>query len=110
MVSLWLARREAARASWWNNGYGTRTCFEVKPKTVVYAYDRWQPRFDRMQKKDGIRFHRGLPDPSHLTKWFDPTLGGVLVLDDVMEEGGQDKRVLDLFTKSPIIATSPCCI
>ena len=25
--------------------------FQVKPKTAVYAYDRWQPRFDRMQKK-----------------------------------------------------------
>ena len=73
--------------------------FQVKPKTVVYAYDRWQPRFERMQKKDWIRFHRGLPDPSHLTKWFGPTRGGVLVLDDLMEEGGQDKRVLDLFTK-----------
>ena len=40
------------------------------------------------KKKDGIRFHRGLPDPSHLTKWFGPTLGGVLVLDDLMEERG----------------------
>ena len=73
--------------------------FQVKPKTVVHAYDRWQPRFDRIQKKDGIRFHRGFPDPSHLTKWFGPTRGGVLVLDDLMEEGGQEKRVLDLFTK-----------
>ena len=44
-------------------------------------------------------FHRGLPHPSHLIKWFGPTRGGVLVLDDLMEEGGQDKRVLDLFTK-----------
>ena len=26
-------------------------------------------------------------------------MGGVLVLDDLMEEGGSDKRVLDLFTK-----------
>ena len=73
--------------------------FQVKPKKIVYAYDRWQPRFDCMQKKDGIQFHRGLPDPCHLTKWFGPTRGGVLVLDDLMEEGGQDKRVLDLFTK-----------
>ena len=73
--------------------------FQVKPKKIVCAYDPWQPRFDRMQKKDGIQFHRGLPDPSHLTKWFGPTRGGVLVLDDLMEEGGQDKRVLDLFTK-----------
>ena len=73
--------------------------FQVKPKTVVYAYDRWQPRFDRMQKKDRIRFHRGLPEPSHFTKWFGPTREGVLVLDDLIEEGRQDKRVLDLFTK-----------
>ena len=60
--------------------------FQVKPKNVVYAYDRWQPRFDRMLKQDGIRFHDGLPDPSHLIKWFGPTRGGVLVLDDLMEE------------------------
>ena len=73
--------------------------FQVKPNNVVYAYDRWQPRFDRMQKKDGIRFHRALPDPSHLTKRFGPTRGGVLVLDDLMEERGQDKGVLDLLTK-----------
>ena len=73
--------------------------FQVKPNKIVYAYDRWQPRFDRMQKKDGIQFHRGLPDPRHLTQWFGRTRGGVLVLDDLMEEGGQDKRVLDLFTK-----------
>ena len=73
--------------------------FQVTPKIMVYAYDRWQPLFDRMQKKDGIRFHRGLPDPSHLTKWFGPTRGGVLVLHDLMEKGGQDKLVLDLFTK-----------
>ena len=73
--------------------------FQVKPNKIVYAYDRWQPRFDRMQKKDGIQFHRGLPDPRHLTQWFGRTRGGVLVLDDLMEEGGQDKRLLDLFTK-----------
>ena len=22
--------------------------FQVKPRKIVYAYDRWQPRFDRM--------------------------------------------------------------
>ena len=38
-------------------------------------------------------------DPRQLTQWFGRTHGGVLVLDDLMEEGGQDKRVLDLFTK-----------
>ena len=76
-----------------------QTLFQVKPKKIVYAYDRWQPRFERMQQQDGIQFHRGVPDPRQLTQWFGRTRGGVLVLDDLMEEGGQDKRVLDLFTK-----------
>ena len=71
--------------------------FQVPPKKIVYAYDRWQPRFDRMKKRDGLQFYKGIPDPSQLSKWLPK--GGVLVLDDLMEEGGQDKRVLDLFTK-----------
>ena len=70
--------------------------FESPPKKIVYAYDRWQPRFERMQR-DGMVFFQGIPDPTHLATWFPQ--GGVLVLDDLMEEGGQDKRVLDLFTK-----------
>ena len=32
-----------------------------------------------------------------LTQWFPE--GGILVLDDLMNEGGSDKNVLDLFTK-----------
>ena len=80
-----------------------------RPKTVVYAYNRWQPRFDRMQKQDGIRFHRGLPNPSHLNKWFGPTSGGVLVLDDLMEEGDRTNACWICSPKIPIIETSPCC-
>ena len=52
-----------------------------------------------------IQFHRGLPDPRHLTQWFGRTRGGVLVLDDLMEEGGQDKRVLELFRKDSYFPT-----
>ena len=50
-----------------------------------------------MKKRDGIQFYKGVPNSSQLPKWFPK--GGVLVLDDLMEEGGQDKRVLHLFTK-----------
>ena len=35
------------------------------------------------KKKNGIQFHRGLPDPRYLTQWFGGTRGGVLVLDDL---------------------------
>lgn len=71
--------------------------FQHKPRKIVYCYDRWQPRFERMKRH--MLFYKGIPDASLLTKWFGPTKGGVLVLDDLMAEGGQDKQVLDLFTK-----------
>ena len=48
-------------------------------------------------KEHGIHFHEGIPDSELLPVWFPK--GGLLVLDDLMEEGGNDKRVLDLFTK-----------
>ena len=62
----------------------------------MYCYDRWQPRFDRMKKH---MFFKGLPPEGALVKWFKPEHHGILILDDLMEESGSDKRVLDLFTK-----------
>ena len=70
--------------------------FETPPKKIVYCYGAWQDGFQRM-KQHGIQFHEGIPDSELLPKWFPK--GGLLVLDDLMEEGGKDKRVLDLFTK-----------
>ena len=63
---------------------------------VHYCYGSWQKGFDPL-KKAGVRFHEGIPDSDALPQWFPE--GGVLVLDDLMDEGGNDKRVLDLFTK-----------
>ena len=50
-------------------------------------------------KKRGVHFHQGVLDMSDLQHWFSPMNGGILVLDDLMEEASNDKRVLDLFTK-----------
>ena len=66
---------------------------------MVYFYDRWQPRFERMEKHSKVQFYKGLPPDGALTKWFKPQDHGILVLDDLLEEGGSDKRVLDLFIK-----------
>ena len=52
-----------------------------------------------MKTKDKIQFYEGIPDPTHLDKWFKPTKGGLLMLDDLMAEGSDDKHVLDLFTR-----------
>ena len=70
--------------------------FQSPPKAIHYCYGAWQEGFQRM-KRCGIKFHEGIPELSDLTKWFPK--GGVLVMDDLMDEGGNDKRVLDLFTK-----------
>ena len=69
------------------------------PPTKHYCYGAWQPTFKMMQKEDAIHFHEGIPSLEELDAWFAPQGGGVLVLDDLMDEGGRDKRVLDLFTK-----------
>ena len=71
--------------------------FAQPPTAIVYCYGAWQDKFDLM-KHTGIKFHEGVPDVSHLQKWF-TAKGGILVLNDLMAEGGNDKEVMDLFTK-----------
>ncbi len=51
----------------------------------------------------GVQFHEGVPSTSHLKKWF-PN-GGLLVLDDLMTEGSEDKEDKDTL----IIKISPSC-
>ena len=68
------------------------------PRVKHYCYGAWQPAFDEM-KQEKVQFHEGLPTSEELDQWFGPTQGGLLVLDDLMDEGANDKRVLDLFSK-----------
>ena len=66
------------------------------PRALHYCYGAWQPGFRRLQKRS-VKFHEGVPDVESLSAWF--PRGGVLILDDLMAEGSNDKNVLDLFTK-----------
>ncbi|CAH3134801.1 unnamed protein product, partial [Porites lobata] len=70
--------------------------FKDKPHAIHYCYGAWQPAYDRM-KKHGIRFHQGVPQEQHISSWFPK--GGILILDDLMDECGNDKNILDIFTK-----------
>ena len=67
--------------------------FETRPTQVHYCYGVWQDRFQPMQDH-GVLFHEGIPDHQALVKWFIQGQG-VLVLDDLMNEGHNDKQVLD---------------
>jgi len=48
-------------------------------------------------KSGGVKFHEGIPDSDKLSQRC--PRGDLLVKDDLMEERGNGKRVLDLFTK-----------
>ena len=66
-----------------------------KTQACHYCHAIWQLRFDGM-KRQSIQFHEGIPEVADLQTWFPQ--GGVLLLDDLMDERGNDKCVSDLFT------------
>lgn len=69
---------------------------------VVYCHGVWQDHFNNMQARGGIKFHEGLPSDD-LGNIFPPSQRpGLLILDDLMSDAGQDRTVLDLFTKELI--------
>jgi len=70
--------------------------FGDPPPTIHYCYGAWKDGFQDM-KAAVVQFHERIPESDHLKSWFPK--GGLLVLDDLMAEGGQDKELLDLFTK-----------
>ena len=75
------------------------TAFQGPLRPCHYYYTEvWQPQFDAMKKRV-VHFHAELPDVSDLHCWFGQTKGGGLMLENLMEESGNDKRVLDLFPK-----------
>ena len=70
--------------------------FANPPLAIYYCYGAWQDG-SRDKKEADVQFHEEIPTTFHLQKLFPK--GGLLVLDDLMEEGGDDKELLDLFTK-----------
>ena len=66
---------------------------ETPSPTIHYCYRACQDGFQEINDV-GVQFHKG---SDHLKAWFLKV--GLLVLDDMMAEGGEDKELLDSFTK-----------
>ena len=70
--------------------------FASRPDRLHYCYGWWQKSFVKL-KRSGVTFSAGVPTEKDLDKRF--PRGGLLVMDDLMTEGNNDKTVLDNFTK-----------
>ena len=67
--------------------------FRPVPKRLHYCYGAMQPLLTELRDGYKVGMHKGLPTETDLTRWFGKE-GGILVLDDLMAEGGNDKQVL----------------
>ena len=71
-----------------NSDYLIRESF----KEIIYCYSEWQPLYEKMICEiRNISFVKGLPD-------LDTVENSMLVLDDLMNEEIEDKKLLNLFT------------
>ena len=70
--------------------------FVNPPFTIHYCYRALLDGFQDM-KYASVHFHEGIPETDRLKSWFPKA--GLLVLDDLKAEGGEDKELLNLFTK-----------
>ena len=50
-------------------------------------------------KTYGVEFFEGVPSHDDWKEWFGDKKEGILVLEDLMSEGGDDKDILNLFTQ-----------
>ena len=69
--------------------------FDHTPERIVYCYKLWQDSFYKLKKIiPGIEFNQGLPD----LDMFDSKINNLLILDDLMNESGNDTNIYSLFT------------
>ena len=73
-----------------------KTTISPPPKRIIWCYGQWQPMYLEMIKAiPGIEFNEGIPSDEYL----DISTRNLIVLDDLMAQSGEDKRIADLFTK-----------
>jgi hypothetical protein len=74
---------------------------DVPPAIIHWSFMEWQPTYDDLKQNSeigkSIQFVEGLPDLNELKA--NQKIPQLLVLDDMMQEMGKDKRLVELFTR-----------
>ena len=70
------------------------------PQRIIWIYGQWQPLYAEMQRIiPGIEFVKGIPANIEDEQFLNPAIRNLIVIDNMMSEASNDKRICDLFTK-----------
>ena len=70
------------------------------PQRIIWIYGQWQPLYAEMQRIiPGIEFVKGIPANIEDEQFLNPAIRNLTVIDDLMSEASNDKRICGLFTK-----------
>ena len=70
------------------------------PQRIIWIYGQWQPLYAEMQRIiPGREFVKGIPANIEDEQFLNPAIRNLIVIDDLMSEASNDKRICGLFTK-----------
>ena len=70
------------------------------PERIVWCYSQWQPAYlELMTTISNIEFVKGIPENLEKDSYFDIHKRNLMVIDDQMADAGNDKRIVNLFTR-----------
>ena len=73
----------------------SRDIIKPSPTKIVYCYSVWQQIYQKLlDSVDIIEFHEGLPSLNNI----DSKDNNLYIFDDLMDECGENKQILNLFT------------
>lgn len=72
--------------------------FDGTPQNIIWCYGMHQPAYEEMMATiPSISFVEGLP--YNLEESIDPSIRNIVIIDDLMNEVSNDKRLTNIFTK-----------
>ena len=77
---------------------GKEQTIKGSPENIIWCYGEYQPIYSELSTHfPHLKFIEGFP--SEINDIIDPSKRNLIILDDLMSEIGNDKRVTALFTK-----------